>query len=79
MTAVNVCILGCGAIARLHTRIAKTLKSDVKISFASRSLERAQEYNRKFSGAGAFGSYEAACASSDVDAVFICTPHAYHL
>jgi predicted dehydrogenase len=79
MTAVNICILGCGAIARLHTRIAKTLKGDVKISFASRSLERAQEYNRKFSGAGAYGSYDDACASSDVDAVFICTPHAYHL
>jgi predicted dehydrogenase len=47
--------------------------------YASRSLERAEEYSRKFHGIGAFGSYDEACADPRVDAVFICTPHAHHV
>ena len=79
MKKVNLCILGCGSVARLHSRVARTLKSRVNLLYASRSKEKAEEYNRKFNGAGAFGSYEAACADPKVDAVFICTPHARHV
>ncbi len=76
---VRLCILGCGAIARLHSRVARTLGSRVRLSFASRSQDRAESYRRRFGGVGAFGSYEAACASPEVDAVLICTPHAFHV
>lgn len=76
---IRLCILGCGAIARLHSRVARTLGSQVRLSFASRSPERAESYRRRFGGVGAFGSYEAACASPEVDAVLICTPHAFHV
>jgi predicted dehydrogenase len=79
MSPVNVCILGCGAIAKLHSHIARTLRSQVRLSYASRSLEKAIAYNKRFRGTGAFGSYEEACRSPDVDAVFICTPHAFHV
>lgn len=79
MKPLNLCIIGCGAIARLHSRVARTLRSHVRLSYASRSLSRAEEYRRRFRGERAFGSYEEACASADVDAVFICTPHAFHL
>jgi len=79
MKKVNLCILGCGSVARLHSRVARTLRSRVKLSYASRSKERAEEYNRKFHGIGAFGSYEEACSDPEVDAVFVCTPHAHHL
>lgn len=76
---VRLCILGCGAIARLHSRVARTLGSRVRVSFASRSRDRAESYRRRFGGVGAFGSYETACGSPDVDAVLICTPHAFHV
>jgi predicted dehydrogenase len=79
MNKVNLCILGCGSVARLHSRVARTLKSRVNLWYASRSMEKAEEYNNKFNGAGAFGSYEEACADPRVDAVFICTPHARHV
>lgn len=79
MEKINLCIIGCGSIAKMHSRIARTLKSQVNLLYASRSLEKAQQYNAKFKGIGAFGSYEEAFASPDVHAVFICTPHAYHL
>jgi len=76
---VNLCILGCGSVARLHSRFARTMRSQLNLLYASRSLDRAELYNRKFRGSGAFGSYEAACNDSRVDAVFICTPHAHHV
>lgn len=79
MNPVHICILGCGSIARLHSRIAATLKSDLRLSYASRSRARAEEYRRKFKGIAAYGSYEEACAASGVHAVFICTPHAFHV
>ncbi len=78
MQKVNLCILGCGSVARLHSRVARTLRRHVNLFFASRSRARAEEYNRKFGGAGAFGSYEEACGHDGVNAVFICTPHAHH-
>lgn len=79
MSRVRLCILGCGAVAKLHSRVARSLRPQVTLLYASRSLEKARAYNRRFRGAGAFGSYEDACASPHVDAVLICTPHAFHL
>lgn len=79
MSRINLCILGCGSIAKLHSRVARTLRSKVNLFYASRSLDRAETYRRRFGGARAFGSYEEACASPEVDAVFICTPQAFHL
>ena len=76
---INLCILGCGAIARVHSRVARTLPSQVQLLYASRSPEKAELYRRRFKGLRAFGSYEEACASPDVDAVLVCTPHAFHL
>ncbi len=79
MTAVHLAIIGCGRVAHLHSRIARTLRRHVRLSYASRSLETAERYRRRFGGVAAFGSYEAACADPRVDAVFICTPHALHV
>lgn len=79
MKTPHVCILGCGSIARLHARIAGTLRSHLTVSFASRDRSKAETFRRRYNGVAAFDGYEAACASPDVDAVFICTPHAHHV
>ncbi|MFQ5810568.1 MAG: Gfo/Idh/MocA family protein [Armatimonadota bacterium] len=76
MKPVHIAILGCGKVARLHSRTARTMRSKVRLSYASRSRERADEYRRRYGGVAAFGSYEEACADAGVDAVFDCTPHA---
>jgi predicted dehydrogenase len=79
MTArIGLCLLGCGSVARLHSRIARSLPG-VDLFFASRSAEKAEAYRRRFHGRGAFGSYAEACAAADVDAVFICTPPSGHV
>ena len=79
MTTPNICILGCGKIAGTHARIAGTLRQHLTVSFASRDGAKAEAFRRKYNGTVSYDSYEAACASRDVDAVFICTPHAHHV
>lgn len=80
MNPIHIAILGCGKIARLHSRIARIIgRRHVILSYASRNAVRAEEYRRRFGGVAAFGSYEAACADPRVHAVFDCTPHALHV
>ena len=78
MQRVRLCLLGCGAVARTHSRVARSL-GGIELLYASRSLAKAVAYNRRYGGVGAFGSYEVACAAPRVDAVVVCTPHAFHL
>lgn len=54
------------------------LAGEVDLYFASRDVERANDYARRFNGAGAFGSYAEAVADARVDAVYVCTPHHVH-
>lgn len=75
---LGIALLGCGRAARIHTRTLRK-EAGVRRYYASRSAERADEFARELGGAGAFGSYEAAMASDDVDAVVLCTPPAGHL
>jgi predicted dehydrogenase len=49
-----------------------------RVSFASRSADKARDFQRKFNGVLAFGSYEEAFAQADIDAVVLCTPHITH-
>lgn len=78
MRRLNLCILGCGAMARVHAKVARTLSSDLALLFASRSAEKAQQYMRRFDGVAHFLGYETACSDPRVDAVCICTPPALH-
>jgi UDP-N-acetylglucosamine 3-dehydrogenase len=76
---VEICILGCGAVARLHSRVARSLGGAVRLSFASRDAVRAEQYRQQYGGRYAFGSYEEACAHPDIEAVLICTPPGLHV
>ena len=75
---IRIAMLGCGFAARLHSKTLARFK-DVQIYYASRSLERAQKFNSKYRGAGAFGSYEEAINSPDIDVVMVLTPPVQHL
>jgi predicted dehydrogenase len=75
---VDLCILGCGSVARLHSRILRSQGRAVRLSFASRDGARAEEYRRRYGGRYAFDSYETGCTHPDVDAVLICTPTSLH-
>lgn len=79
MNRRHLVILGCGKIARLHAKLARTYRNRLELSFASRSPERAEAYRREFGGRTAFGSYVEACEDSSVDVVFDCTPPSQHV
>ena len=75
---LRLCVLGCGAFAATFARAMAELGDEIALYFASRDLNRAREYVARFGGVDAFGSYEAAAAHPDVDALYVCTPHHLH-
>ena len=75
---MNVVLLGCGKAAGMHARTLSRI-GGVTLSFASRALERAESYRRRFGGRLAFGSYEVAVADRSVEVAVITTPTVEHL
>jgi len=76
---LGIAFLGCGAVARAHTRTLQSLDDQVRLYYASRALSRATDLNARSRGAGAFGAYAEALEDPTVDAVLIATPPAFHL
>ena len=75
---LGIAFLGCGSIATRHAKLLKKL-GGVRLYFASRDRAKAGEYARKLGGDGAFGSYEEAIASPNVDVALVLTPPHLHL
>ena len=76
---IGLCIIGCGRFATIFARSIQPLLTEIDLYFASRDLKQAQTYCNKFNGSGAFGSYQGAARSPDIQAMYICTPHNLHL
>ena len=70
----KVCIVGCGAIARIH---ARQLRGKVDLRFVSRNIENASALS-KASGGGVVYDQFAEALDDDIDAVVLCTPPALH-
>jgi predicted dehydrogenase len=75
----SILFLGCGSIARAHSKRLRSIDRAIPRYYASRTAERAAAFNRELDGSGSFASYEAGIASDDVDTTFICTPPDSHL
>lgn len=76
---IRLAFLGCGYITNVHSRNLRSLSADVECSYASRGLSKAEACKRQYQGAAAYGSYEAAIQSDQVDAVVVAVPPKYHL
>ncbi len=76
---IRLAFLGCGYITQVHSRHLRSLAGDVVCSYASRDLSKAAEFKRRYQGVAAYGSYEAAINSDQIDAVVIAVPPKYHL
>ena len=75
---LKLCVVGCGQFARIFAGEMQALAGEVELSFASRDSQRAAEYAAAFNGKASYGSYEAAAADSNVEALYLCTPHHLH-
>ncbi|HEX6924965.1 MAG TPA: Gfo/Idh/MocA family oxidoreductase [Longimicrobiaceae bacterium] len=76
--SMGLVFLGCGFATRLHSRTLRRFPT-VRRYYASRDVRRAEEFNRRFRGAGAFGSYQAALQDPQVEVALVATPPATHL
>ena len=74
----HVAIIGAGNIAE---KMAETLNQMTEASayaVASRDLEKAKAFAKKFHMEKAYGSYEEMMQDQEIDLVYVATPHSFH-
>lgn len=71
----RVCLIGCGRIARVHSR---NLAGRAMLCYCSRSRDRAGQLRAEFDGERVYERYEEVLAAPAIDAVVICTPPEHH-
>ena len=71
-------ILAPGVIATKFVRSLKRHTDQEVTAVGSRSRERAERFGQRFSIPRAYGSYEALLGDSDVDIVYVASPHSHH-
>jgi predicted dehydrogenase len=72
-------ILGPGQIARRFASDIQLVSNAELVAVASRSLEKAEKFKEEFGAQIAYDSYEKLAQSDLIDAVYIATPHNFHL
>ncbi len=71
-------IIGAGAIANAFADGVERSRTGRLVAIGSRSEEKAAAFAAKWGGIKAYGSYEALLADSEVEAVYVATPHPFH-
>lgn len=71
-------IVGAGRIARKFATDIQVVDHAIVTTVASRDARRARSFASEFDIPHAVGSYEELAASTDIDAVYIATPHNFH-
>ena len=74
-----LCVVGCGEFAGIFAKAMAPLRSEVDLYFASREVQKAESYARRFDGLDAFGSYRSAAADPRIGAMYLCNPHHLHM
>ena len=72
-------ILGPGKIARKFASDIQLVPNATLVAVASRSLSKAEKFKDEFGAKIAYGSYQELAESKLIDAVYIATPHNFHL
>lgn len=71
-------ILGCGRIARKFASDLKLVADAELIAVGARELHTAQTFAKEFPAKHVHGSYNALVNDSEVDVIYVATPHAMH-
>ena len=77
--SLGIAMLGCGHIAKQHSRMLRSLDPSVRRYGASRFPARAEDFARDTGADGWFASYDAALSAPHIDAVLVATPPLHHL
>jgi predicted dehydrogenase len=71
-------ILGPGTITHSFVNDLKLLENAELYAVGSRSVERARDYATQYNIPNAYGSYEELINDSDVEIIYVATPHPLH-
>ena len=75
---INWGIIGAGKIAtKFATDLDKVANSKL-YAIASRNLNKAKVFGKEFNADIAYGNYEDLTKDSNIDAIYIATPHSFH-
>ena len=78
-TPIRFGILGPGKIASKFCEALQTIKPDAQVyAVASRDESKAKAFGSKFNAVKHYSSYEALAQDTEVDVVYIATPHPFH-
>lgn len=75
---INFAVIGPGNIAEVVLNSIKGKVDIVNYAVASRDIDRANRFKEKHGFLKAYGSYEELYKDSNIDLVYIATPHAFH-
>jgi len=78
MGVLNVGIMGTGRIASVLAETMVQMPEVCLYGAASRSIEKAEDFAARFSIKKAYGSYEELAADSEVQLIYVATPHSEH-
>lgn len=71
-------IIGTGTIANIFAADLLLVEDGILQAVASRGLEKAEAFGRKYKSVKSYGTYEELAEDPDVDVVYIATPHVLH-
>lgn len=71
-------IIGLGSIANKFATDLLTIEDAELYAVASRSEEKVTKFSEKYNAKIAYNSYEDLAKDSNIDAVYIATPHSFH-
>ena len=72
-------ILASGGIAQAFARDLSYFNNHIVAAVGSRSKESADSFATEFPGCVAYGSYEELVSDPTLDAIYVATPHPYHV
>jgi predicted dehydrogenase len=78
MKTIRWGILGAGRIARKFASDLRLVENAELIAIGSRSQQSADEFGKEFSLKYLHDSYEGLAQNTEVDVIYIATPHVYH-
>ncbi|TAK13804.1 MAG: Gfo/Idh/MocA family oxidoreductase [Acidobacteria bacterium] len=76
--ALNIAFLGCGFITRVHSRVLRSMRSDIVCSYASRDAAKSETFRNEFGGVKSYGDYASAINDPAIDAVVVAVPPKFH-
>ena len=78
MKTYRIGIIGAGHIAEKMASTIRQMHNVETYAIASRQLEKAKNFATKYAIKQAYGSYEDLVSDSNIDLVYIATPHSMH-